>query len=65
MAGITFSEQEVKKLILALAGSKAMPDEPQESEDSEKDEPEEKPEQKSEGEPFDTKAMLEKKLKER
>lgn len=64
MAGITFSEQEVKKLILALAGSKAMPDEPQESEDSEKDEPEEKPE-KSEGEPFDTKAMLEKKLKER
>jgi hypothetical protein len=60
MAGITFSEQEIKKLILALAGSKAVG-----VEDAE-EKPEDKPEEKdSEGKPFDTKAMLEKKLKDR
>lgn len=70
MAGITFSEVEIKKLILALAGSKApMEDEAQESPEHEA-KPEDKSEDKAEGEsedssgkPFDTKAMLEKKLK--
>ena len=60
MAGITFSEQEIKKLILALAGSKAV--EVEDSEEKSEDKPEEKD---SEGKPFDTKAMLEKKLKEK
>ena len=68
MAGVTFSEAEVKKLILALAGSKApvkVEEEP-EMEDSE-EKPEEKDE-KPEGKPFgrdaeSTKKMLEKKLK--
>jgi hypothetical protein len=66
MAGISFSEQEVKKLILALAGSKAMPDEPEESE--EKDDSEEKMDEKGEGKPFDsesTKDMLVRKMKEK
>ena len=73
MAGVTFSEAEVKKLILALAGSKApvkVEEEP-EMEDSEEKDSEEKPEEKDEkpeGKPFgkdaeSTKAMLEKKLK--
>lgn len=69
MAGITFSEVEVKRLILALAGSKApvkVEEEP-EMEDSEEKDSEEKPEE-SAGKPFgkdaeSTKAMLERKLK--
>ena len=71
MAGITFSEAEVKKLILALAGSKAMGEEPEmdeekpEVEDSEK-KAEEKPEE-SAGKPFreSTKDMLKRKLEEK
>lgn len=73
MAGITFSEVEVKRLILALAGSKAAPDaaqdEAQESPEHEAD-PKDKSEDAAEGEDkpegkaFDSKAMLEKKLKE-
>ena len=70
MAGITFSEQEVKKLILALAGSKAMPDEPEEKMDDSEDESEEKMDEKGEGKPFDsedesTKDMLVRKMKEK
>jgi hypothetical protein len=70
MAGITFSEQEVKKLILALAGSKAMPDEPEEKMDDSEEKPEEseKSEEKGEGKPFDeesTKDMLVRKMKEK
>lgn len=81
MAGITFSEVEVKKLILALAGSKAMgeddekpemDEEKPEVEDSEKkaeDKPEDKPEE-SAGKPFgkdaeSTKDMLKRKLEEK
>lgn len=71
MAGVTFSEAEVKKLILALAGSKAPVKVEEEPEDSEEKDSEEKPEEKDEkpeGKPFgrdaeSTKAMLEKKLK--
>ena len=73
MAGISFSEQEVKKLILALAGSKAMPDEPEEKMDDSEDESEdseEKVDEKGEGKPFDsedesTKDMLVRKMKEK
>lgn len=70
MAGVTFSEGEVKRLILALAGSKAMP----EPEEVEKEEPEEdeKPEEgegkpfgKSEDEEESTKDMLARKLREK
>lgn len=69
MAGVTFSEGEVKRLVLALAGSKAMP----EPEEVEKEEPEDKPEEKGEGKPFgksedeeeSTKDMLARKLKEK
>ena len=78
MAGITFSEAEIKKLILALAGSKAMgeddekpemDEEKPEVEDSEKkaeDKPEDKPEE-SAGKPFkeSTKDMLKRKLEEK
>ena len=76
MAGITFSEAEVKKLILALAGSKAMGEE---MEDSEEKDSEEKPEmedsekkaedkpEESAGKPFkeSTKDMLKRKLEEK
>lgn len=80
MAGITFSEVEVKRLILALAGSKAVPvgepeDDDKPEEKLEKPDSEEKPEMKTEesaGKPFgkdasseSTKAMLERKLKEK
>ena len=80
MAGITFSEVEIKKLILALAGSKgAAPmseaaDEAQESPAHEAD-PKDASEDAAEGESPDksagaphgesTKAMLERKLKEK
>ena len=75
MAGITFSEVEVKRLILALAGSKAAPDaardEAQESpgheadpKDKSEDAAEGEAEDKPEGKAFDSKAMLVKKLKE-
>ena len=80
MAGVTFSEQEVKKLILALAGSKEMSapeaDEVQESPEHEAD-PKDSSEDSAEGEAPDkkgsagvphgesTKAMLERKLKEK
>ena len=74
MAGITFSEAEVKKLILALAGSKAAVVEEPEIEDSE-DKSEEKPEvekaevkpEESAGKPFkeSTKDMLKRKLEEK
>jgi len=73
MASISFSEVEVKRLILALAGSKDMPESEDEKMESPEHEakPEDKSEDKAEGEsedkpagkPFDTKAMLEKKLK--
>ena len=78
MAGISFSEVEVKRLILALAGSKAsvVEDEAQESPEHEA-KPEDKSEDAAEGESPDkkdsagaphgesTKAMLERKLKEK
>lgn len=69
MAGITFSEGEVKRLILALAGSKAMP-EPEDEVEKEEPEEDEKPEEKGEGKPFgkeeeSTKDMLARKLKEK
>ena len=72
MAGVTFSEGEVKRLILALAGSKAMP-EPEEVEEKEEPEEDEKPEEKGEGKPFgksedeeeSTKDMLARKLREK
>ena len=78
MAGITFSEVEIKKLILALAGSKGSDmsesaDEAQESPEHEA-KPEDKSEDKAEGEEPDTagkphgestKSMLERKLKEK
>ena len=74
MAGVTFSEGEVKRLILALAGSKAMPEpeEVEKEEPEEDDKPEEKPEEgegkpfgKSEDEEESTKDMLARKLKEK
>ena len=63
MAGVTFSEAEVKRLILALAGSKA----PVESEMEDSEEKTEEKVEKPEGKPFgkdpeSTKAMLERKL---
>ena len=80
MAGVTFSEGEVKRLILALAGSKDMSvEEPEEEspkhEADPKDEGEDAAEGKShgEGKPFgksedkeeSTKDMLARKLKEK
>lgn len=80
MASITFSEQEIKKLILALAGSKGVEVEEPESEDmpedseekmdepEEKDDSEEKIDEKGEGKPFkdeSTKDMLVRKMKEK
>lgn len=67
MAGITFSEVEVKKLILALAGSKASVGEPEMEDSEEKAEDKaEKPEE-SAGKPHDesTKDMLKRKLEEK
>lgn len=81
MAGITFSEVEVKKLILALAGSKGAFGDPKMDEAQESPEHEVKPEDKSEdaaeGESLDkkdsagaphgesTKDMLKRKLEEK
>lgn len=78
MAGITFSEVEVKRLILALAGSKAMPEPEDRDEPEDKEEPEDKPVEKAddksdegEGKPFgkggeeSTKDMLARKLREK
>ena len=69
---VSFTEAEVKKLILALAGSKAMGEE---MEDSEEKDSEEKPEmedsekkaEESAGKPFkeSTKDMLKRKLEEK
>ena len=81
MAGVTFSEVEIKKLILALAGSKGSDmsesaDEAQESPEHEA-KPEDKSEDAAEGESPDkedsagkphgesTKSMLERKLKDK
>jgi hypothetical protein len=73
MDGITFSEVEVKKLILALAGSKAPVEESPVHEadpkDSEEDKAEDKPGE-SAGKPFgkdaeSTKDMLKRKLEEK
>lgn len=70
MASISFSEVEVKRLILALAGSKAPVEESPEHEadpkDSEEDKAEDKPEE-SAGKPHDesTKDMLKRKLEEK
>ena len=75
MASISFTEVEIKKLILALAGSKApmSEDEAQESPEHEA-KPEDKSEDKAEGEEPDTagkphgestKSMLERKLKDK
>ena len=72
MAVISFSEKEIKRLILALAGSKAEPEEVEEPEAEKPEEPkekdmEDKPSDKEEagkphGEKVDTKEMLRKKL---
>lgn len=75
MASISFSEVEVKRLILALAGSKApvVQDEAQESPEHEAD-PKDSEEDKAEGEEPDaagkphnesTKDMLKRKLEEK
>jgi hypothetical protein len=48
VAGVTFSEREVKKLILALAGSKAAPDMESEGDQSAEHEADPKDEDKSE-----------------
>ena len=79
MAGITFSEVEIKKLILALAGSKASMESADEAQESPEHEakPEDKSEDAAEGESPDkedsagkphgesTKSMLERKLKDK
>ena len=77
MAGVTFSEVEVKKLILALAGSKAQPEDPKMDEAQESPEHEAKPEDSSEdaaegeapdsaGKPHEsTKEMLVRKMREK
>ena len=76
MASISFSEVEVKRLILALAGSKApvVQDEAQESPEHEADPKEDKAEGESEDKPEEssgkphgesTKDMLKRKLEEK
>lgn len=73
MASISFSEVEVKRLILALAGSKApvVQDEAQESPEHEADPKEDKAEgeepEESSGKPHgeSTKDMLKRKLEEK